>query len=153
MSDALQVGDFFQLPPVSKGGMRKRMLFDSPLFQADNVKKIKLQRVFRQQDSKLLDLLHAARYGRLDQQHVEYLASLDRPIADNGTGLKPTKLYPVNTLVDQENTLRLHGPDCSGPVHTYEARDTGNRTDMEQLIRNCMAADKLELRIGAQVCL
>jgi hypothetical protein len=127
------------------------MLFDSPLFQSDDVKKIKLQRVFRQQESKLLDLLHAARYGRMDQQHVDYLSSLDRPIADNGTGLKPTKLYPVNSLVDEENSIRLHGPDCSGSVHKYEARDVGNRTDLEQLIRNCMAQTTLELRVGAQV--
>lgn len=129
------------------------MLFDSPLFQSADVRKIKLQRVFRQQDSKLLDLLHAARYGRMQQQHVEYLASLDRPIADNGTGLKPTKLYPVNTLVDEENRIRLHGSDCSGPVHAYTAKDTGNKADLEQLFRNCMAPTTLELRIGAQVCL
>ena len=150
---ALQVGDFFQLPPISKAGQQsRRMLFDSPLFQSADIKKIKLQQVFRQQDSRLLDLLHAARYGRLQQQHVDYMTSLDRPITDSGTGLKPTKLYPVNTLVDEENKLRLLDSDCSGPVHIYKAKDVGGSADLEQLTRNCMAAQTLELRLGAQVC-
>ena len=146
----VMVGDFLQLPPVAKDGP-VRMLFESPLFE--EVTKVKLTRVFRQKEPELLNLLEAVRYGRLQPQHIQLLQSLDRPLpnSEDAAALQATKLYPVNALVDRENQARLHSSDCEGEVHTFPAATAGRKADVEYLIKNCPAAESLELRINAQV--
>ena len=111
---------------------------------------VKLSRVFRQRDARLLDLLEAVRYGQLQERHAELLLSLDRPVPEGP--LEATKLYAVNALVDRENHARLHGPDCSGEVHSFQAIDLGKAPDLAYLTKSILAADTLELRVGAQVC-
>ena len=96
-----------------------------------------------------MGLLEAVRVGRLDQEHLDLLESLDRPLARED--IKPTKLYPLNSLVDAENARRLGGDECSGPPWTYEALDAGKQPDLAYLIKNCPASDILVLRVGAQV--
>lgn len=96
-----------------------------------------------------MGLLEAVRVGRLDQPHLDLLASLDRPLERED--IQPTKLYPLNSLVDAENARRLGGDECSGPPWTYEALDAGKQPDLKYLIKNCPAADILVLRVGAQV--
>ena len=145
----VMVGDFFQLPPVSKDDDPKRMLFESEVFRGEEVEKMRLTHVFRQKDPRLLELLQAARFGELEAAHVELLQSLRRPIEKEG--LMPTKLYPLNRLVDAENERRLAGSACSGEVHAFKATDVGRKADVEYLMKNCMAASVLELRMGAQV--
>ena len=140
------VGDFFQLPPVSREG-RARMLFESDAFQG--IAKIRLQRVFRQRQPELLDLLQAARVGRLEDRHLSLLQKLERPIET--PDLVPTQLYALNRMVDAENDRRLHGAECSGPPVSYEALNTGARADVEYLAKNCLASDPVVLRVGAQV--
>ena len=146
----VMVGDFLQLPPVAKEGS-VRMLFESPLFE--EVTKVKLTRVFRQKEPELLDLLEAVRYGSLQPQHIQLLQSLDRPLleSDDAAALQPTKLFPVNALVDRENQARLHSSDCQGEVHAFPAATAGRKADVEYLVKNCPAAENLELRINAQV--
>ena len=67
------------------------------------------------------------------------------------TAIEPTKLFPVNHLVDRENHTRLHGPDCSGEVRAFRAVDLGRAADLAYLVKSILAAETLELRVGAQV--
>ena len=106
----------------------------------------------RQKEERLLDLLNAARYGKLEQQHLDLLAYLERPLAvAEGDGVQATKLYPTNAQVDGENAMRLSSKECSGDVETYMPEDFGKKADLEYLAKNCLAADPLQLRVGAQV--
>lgn len=106
----------------------------------------------RQKEEQLLDLLNAARYGKLEQQHLDLLAYLERPLAMvEGDGVQATKLYPTNAQVDGENAMRLNSKECSGEMQTYVPEDSGKKADLEYLVKNCLAADPLQLRVGAQV--
>ena len=72
-------------------------------------------------------------------------------MATMDTAIEPTKLFPVNHLVDRENHTRLHGPDCSGEVRAFQAVDLGRAADLAYLVKSILAAETLELRVGAQV--
>lgn len=110
---------------------------------------VKLKKVFRQQEPELVGLLEAVRVGELEQHHIDLLHSLQRPLPKED--IKPTKLFPLNSMVDTENSRRLAGDECSGPPFTYEALDTGKEADLQYLIKSCPATDNLVLRLGAQV--
>ncbi len=110
---------------------------------------MRLTRVFRQTDPELVGLLEAVRVGRPEPHHLDLLVSLDRPLADGP--IRPTKLFPLNSMVDAENARRLGGDECTGPEVTYEALDAGREPDLRALVKNCPAQDILVLRVGAQV--
>ena len=158
-----------------------RMLFESPAFLSPDVAKVKLTRVFRwgsssaaergvtdargrwfesirppfcacrQKDPRLLDLLEAARYGRLEDKHRALLSELERPLPTSAEGVQATKLYPVNVEVDSENEARLLSGECEGELQVYEPEDFGKGADLQYLVKNCLAAAPLRLRLNAQV--
>ncbi|KAK9826964.1 hypothetical protein WJX74_001919 [Apatococcus lobatus] len=113
------------------------------------IEMVKLTKVFRQKEPELVGLLEAVRLGRVERRHLDVLDALQRPL--DADDIRPTKLYPLNSMVDAENARRLAGEECSGPPVTYEALDAGKQPDLKYLIKNCPAAEILVLRVGAQV--
>ena len=51
-------GDFFQLPPVSKGNKAMRFAFESTAWEQTIQRAIKLTKVFRQKDEGTYQALH-----------------------------------------------------------------------------------------------
>ncbi len=143
------VGDFFQLPPVSKDPQKKAlMVFESEVWQRANLKQFNLQTIFRQKDNEMVQALNDIRFGELTPHALQFIRSVNRPLTFED-GIEPTKLYARNVSVDAENTQRLS--KLEGPVHKFIAHSTGNAKDIADLSRNCMAADEIHLKVGAQV--
>lgn len=143
------VGDFCQLPPVCKDARKKtRMLFESPVWKQSGVLQFYLQTVFRQKESAMIDALSDIRLGNVSDRAQDFLQSVCRPLTFDD-GIEPTKLYARNNSVDTENAQRLAMLD--GESKTFHVRSTGNQKDIADLARNCMAADTIDLKVGAQV--
>ncbi|KAJ7763560.1 hypothetical protein DFH07DRAFT_738807, partial [Mycena maculata] len=100
-------GDFFQLPPVTKGSMAVKFAFEAELWSETISRTFNLTKVFRQHDqgasffkdvftclisrAEFVNMLNEMRFGCLTQKSVDRFRSLSRPI-DYADGLGPTEL-------------------------------------------------------------
>jgi ATP-dependent DNA helicase PIF1 len=138
------VGDFFQLPPVSKDASAD-FAFTAGAWQAANPLVCYLHEQHRQADAAFLDLLGALRAGKLGPKHRELLHS--RAIA---TSAHPhTKLYPHNADVDRINDEAL--AQLSTPMRVFAMRTEGSKPLVEALKRGCLSPEALSVKEGAAV--
>lgn len=140
------VGDFFQLPPVTRHDEPPaRFAFAARSWDDANLTVCYLSEQHRQEDPVFLDILAALRRGSLTEDHVETLhgrrcMSDDRDI---------TKLYSHNADVDRINTDRLRM--LLAKEKTYTMTTAGSPKLVEQMKRGCLSPEKLMLKIGARV--
>jgi hypothetical protein len=146
------VGDFFQLPPVSKGdpasGLRAEpaaFAFESPSWEEANPLCCYLSEQHRQEDEAFLGLLGALRQGELEPLHYEMLQAR----AQASAGALTTKLYPHNADVDRINDEAL--ATIAAPVRIYAMREEGGKPLVESLKRGCLSPQTLALKEGAAV--
>ena len=139
------VGDFFQLPPVSKGEPSK-FAFESPAWKEANPLHCYLNEQHRQDDDIFLELLGALRAGKLTSKHKDALrARAEFP----EEGDLSTRLYPHNADVDRINVEALSKIDASAKV--FEMRSEGGKALVESLKRGCLSPETLTLKDGAAV--
>eukprot|EP00960_Hanusia_phi_P033480 750480-Hanusia_phi.AAC.1 len=120
----LQVGDFLQLPPVAKYG----------------------KQVFRQSEKEFVDLLNSIRWGLCTP---EITAKLRATMSNKVDGeISATKLYSRNIQVDDINSRSL--AMLNTKTLKFTASDTGEQPWLDQLKKNCLAPEVLELKVGAQ---
>ncbi|WWD20773.1 hypothetical protein CI109_105250 [Kwoniella shandongensis] len=146
-------GDFFQLPPVTKGGAAPKFCFEAEMWDETIHMSVNLTKVFRQKDQRFVDMLNEMRFGRLSPQSIASFKALSRTIIYDDT-IEPTELFPRREDVDRANRTRLLQLNTDG--YSYTATDGGAITDpsqREKLLANFMATGYLELKIDAQVML
>jgi ATP-dependent DNA helicase PIF1 len=159
-------GDFFQLPPVTKGGAQPKFCFDAQTWAETISMSVNLTKVFRQKDQRKLatprrielisgfiDMLNEMRFGKLSPASIAAFKALARPI-EYGDGIEPTVLFPRREDVDRANSTKLNNLNEDG--WTYTALDAGAVSDPVQrakLLANFMAPESLPLKIHAQVML
>jgi ATP-dependent DNA helicase PIF1 len=96
------VGDFFQLPPVSRGGSSE-FAFEHPSWKEFRLATCVLEGQFRQGDDPLLDVLGEIRNGDVSEYSLKLLSSRKVPV----TTEDHTELFTHNAAVDSYNTERL----------------------------------------------
>lgn len=138
------VGDFFQLPPVSKGESAA-FAFESAIWEAANPLVCYLSEQHRQDDDSFTDLLNALRSGDFEEAHIELL----RERAKQPTSGLHTRLYPHNANVDLINDQEL--ARLGTPMKVFEMRAEGARPLVEGLKRGCLSPERLSLKEGARV--
>lgn len=140
------VGDFFQLPPVSKAGRPASFAFESNSWKALNPVPLYLDEQHRQEDAKFLDLLSSIRGGRFDHTHMSAISARETLPEDAGD---IPRLYTHNADVDRENAEKL--ASLSAPVKTFHMESSGAPALIESLKRGCLSPERLELKRGAAV--
>jgi hypothetical protein len=138
------VGDFFQLPPVSKNEASK-FAFESPSWEEANPICCYLSEQHRQEDDAFLALLGALRAGELEPLHYEMLQER----AQEPKNALVTRLYPHNADVDHVNDQAL--ATIESAVHVYPMRSEGAPALVEALKRGCLSPENLSLKEGAAV--
>lgn len=140
-------GDFFQLPPVSRGEEDNRFVLEADIWAAMNLKICYLEEQYRQEDKNFFKILNSLR-SRQDLVKVKksLQARMNKEIKSE---IKPTKLYTHNFDVDAHNNREL-GKLAAEPV-VYEMRLTGPKNLTDKLKSGCLAPERLELKIGAVV--
>lgn len=143
------VGDFFQLPPVTKHGQSLAVFaFDSQAWNVAKLVTCYLSEQHRQSDQDFLEILAAVRAGLVTKNHENILQTRQRALAqvDQST---LTKLFPHNADVDYINDLELQ--KLSTAPHTFSMTHTGRAALVEQLQRGCLSPETLHLKVGAIV--
>lgn len=148
------VGDLFQLPPVVKyGSADYEMLCDmygsgTPYFYKANVikrmnlPKIEFQKVYRQKDSRFLEILDRMRLG---ENTNEDLDMLNQQVSSNDTvGDFAVILTAYVKLADGINEKKLD--DIDSEEFSYKGIIDGNFR-----VQDSPAPEVLRLKVGAQV--
>ena len=153
----IMVGDFFQLPPVSKD--EARFVFESPIWKCLDLTTITLKQIMRQSDGAFQEILNEARFGKLS---AKSLATLKSRQIDTWQTLKirPTLLFSRRSEVDMINRKNLKA--LNGQIKTFDAKTVYDTTipkgqdatfALAKLDRDAPYIVSLELKIGTQVML
>lgn len=157
-------GDFFQLPPITRNQTRSPQIdmFD----QTESTEQIPRDMIIysrawydmkpaicylteqhRQEDPIFTNILNKIRENKLEGEHVEIIK--ERLNANLNSFIEPTKLYTHNVDVDLINQRELQKLTDTG--YSYEMQSKGRDIIVEILKKSCLAHEKLNLKIGAQV--
>lgn len=143
------VGDFYQLPPVSKQDSqeanRDRFCFMSNTWVECSFAVCYLTEQYRTKGSELNNLLNAIRNESVDEDHFALLES--RKMTEHDENI--LHLYTHNADVDGINLDKLC--KIQSQSYTYNAEFTGNETAIKTLIKGITAPMSLELKVGAKV--
>ncbi|MEY4747704.1 MAG: hypothetical protein RLZZ416_753 [Candidatus Parcubacteria bacterium] len=139
------VGDFFQLPPVSKVRQSK-FAFESSAWKEANPVICYLSEQHRQEDGDFLDMLTALRRGAFTSAHASRLRS--RMGIESKTAVA-TRLSTHNEAVDRINAESL--AKIGEKSRTFHMESRGSKKLVEALKKNCLSPETLELKVGAAV--
>lgn len=136
--------------------------FETHTWEELQFKNVVLTKVFRQTDKEFIECLNRLRYGHCTDEDEHLLKSCLRPLRPNlnadGTAvsadrvIRPTKLYPLRALVDDENRAELARLRAL-TVHVFHAHDENIGNTTKGVPKDCQAQAKLELTVGCQVML
>lgn len=141
-------GDFYQLPPVSKGTGPKPFCFRSEKWDALNLRVHHLQQVFRHRDPSFASLMLRARKGEMvedDWERLEKRVGVEPP-AWKEKGVVPTRLFSRCSAVEARNIAELH--KLPGADRIFKMQKWGGAG---KYCATSPAEDTLKLRVGAQV--
>lgn len=154
------VGDFFQLPPVSKDNISEKYLFESEIFKKNFSKEniFELTDIYRQTDQLLISILNEIKFSKLSENSIKILKQCEREL-DDKDGIKPTIFFSLNKDVDKYNENKLN--ELKGDTINYISDDEkdgrqikeGNKIDECNIkkLNNLMLPKCLKLKKGAQV--
>ncbi len=140
------VGDFFQLPPVSRGG-EVQFAYQSKTWRDLHLLTCYLTEQFRQDDTDFLEVLSAIRRGEVEELHYEHLEA--RRLSGGEVPADAPKLFSHNADVDRLNTAEL--AKLPGKTRAFHMQSKGKDTLVEGLKRGCLSPEVLELKEGAVV--
>jgi ATP-dependent DNA helicase PIF1 len=140
------VGDFFQLPPITKQGDQMRYAFESRAWQEARPLICYVTEQYRQEDELFLSLLKSLRSGEIEDEHFTLLSEQTEI---GYPDIEPTKLYTHNADVDAVNMEKLRS--LSGPVRKFTMVGQGNKQLQQNLSKNCLSPELLELKEDAMV--
>lgn len=139
------VGDFFQLPPVTRQGDMMRYAFESRAWESLKPLICYITEQYRQEDELLLGLLGSIRRNEIEEDHYTLLQEQTEIAYD----LEPTRLYTHNADVDAVNHAKLS--ELKAPVRTYKMSGMGRKPLVEGLMKNCISPEVLNLKEDAMV--
>ncbi len=140
------VGDFFQLPPVTRNGDAMRYAFESRAWEHLRPLVCYITEQFRQEDELLLSLLSSIRRGEIEEDHYTLL---NEQTAIEYEDIEPTRLYTHNADVDAVNSAKL--AELGGSTKSYKMLARGNKVLHESMMRNCLSPEVLYLKVDAMV--
>ena len=140
-------GDFFQLPPVTKGNHEYRYAFESEAWNKLNPVMCYLAEQHRHEEGKFLEILSAIRNQEVVKEVYDLLSLRKDARAKHADNI--TRLFTHNQDVDSLNEKRLS--QLPGKEETFEMQTAGRAQYVEQLIRGCLAPELLRLKKGAEV--
>lgn len=140
------VGDFFQLPPITRQGEEVRYAFESNAWQRAQPLICYLDEQHRQEDEMFLSLLRSIRKNQIEEDHYTLLQEQKEIGYED---VEPTRLYTHNADVDTVNAGKLK--ELSGRSASFKMSGTGNKQLVEGLIKSCLSPAILDLREEAMV--
>lgn len=148
----LLIGDIQQLPPVTKNDEWKMLseYYDSPYFFSSKALSqttfctIELKKVYRQSDTRFLELLNAIRENRCTEKDIAMLNSRFIPENKTTNDKGYIRLTTHNQQAQQINNKKIN--DLPTPSYTFKAKIEGNFPEYSY-----PTEPELKLKEGAQV--
>ncbi|MDP2651992.1 MAG: AAA family ATPase, partial [bacterium] len=140
------VGDFFQLPPISRNG-DVEFAYASKVWRDLNLLTCYLTEQYRQDDTEFLGVLSAIRAGNVEEMHYEEL--MRRHTNASVLPADAPKLFSHNADVDRINAGEL--AKLPGKASKFKMSSKGKDSFVEGLKRGCLSPEVLELKEGAAV--
>jgi ATP-dependent DNA helicase PIF1 len=140
------VGDFFQLPPVTRNGDMMRYAFESRAWENTKPLVCYITEQHRQEDEMLLGLLGSIRRNQIEEDHYTLLQEQTEISYEH---LEPTRLYTHNADVDAVNNTKL--AELPSPPRTFKMTGAGRKPLVEGLMKNCISPEFLILKEDAMV--
>ncbi len=140
------IGDFFQLPPITRQGDVMHYAFECNAWL--NMKPLicYITEQYRQEDEMLLSLLGSIRRNEIEEEHYTLLEEQKEIAYEN---IEPTRLYTHNADVDSVNNQEL--AKLPGPAKRYTMVGTGRKQLIEGMVKNCLSPEALILKEDAVV--
>lgn len=142
----IAVGDFAQLPPVSRNTTIKDWAFLHRIWEQTGFEPIYLQTVVRTEETHLLQVLDDVRLGKITPlvQQFLYDRSIDESLEFDGT-----RLFAHRNSADAYNHKRLQ--EIPGQEYVSTTEYTGDKAAQERLRRNLPIPDQLHLKVHSLV--
>jgi DNA-binding CsgD family transcriptional regulator len=141
-------GDFFQLPPVTRGEIyESQFAFKATSWQDASFAVCYLTEQHRQKDAEYLKILNEIRQNKVSSKTRSILDEHLQNKSDSET--ERTKLFTHNIDVDIINNKYLSL--ISGTEKQYPMSSRGARNLIENLKKSCLSPETLRLKVGAKV--
>lgn len=141
-------GDFFQLPPVTRGDLvESEFAYKAESWLASKFIVCYLSEQHRQKDNTYLSILNEIRENRVSNKTIELLKT--RLNQEPEYGKEFTRLYTHNIDVDMIN--KRHLDLLSGETKNYKMNHKGSNSLTAVLKKSCLSPETLELKVGARV--
>lgn len=142
----IAVGDFAQLPPVTRNGADRDWAFLNPVWTQSGFQSCLLSHNQRVQDNVFLDVLQDVRQGLVTPRVREFLNDHTR---EHDTDHPASRLFPRRDQSEQYNNHRLHEiPEIEEIIDSIYF---GGEKHVEILMKNAPVPKQLKLKIGCQV--
>jgi hypothetical protein len=140
------VGDFFQLPPITRGS-QAAFAFEAPVWEDLHPVVCYLTEQHRQEDERFLGILSAIRTQETDHLTVSAILEREAELSEEHDDIP--RLFTHNVDVDRLNQDRL--ARLPGRAVAYGMRSSGAPMLVEALKRGCLSPESLTLKEGAVV--
>lgn len=141
------VGDFAQLPPVSKG-KNKQWAFLGEAWARSQFQCIELKEAHRQEDLDFIRLLAKIRNSEIDSEVEAFLEEKTQEASEFD---EVPHVFPRRVQTEQFNKAKLAG--LEGKLHVYPTKYYGEERYIEILQRDAPVVPLLELKRDALVML
>ncbi|MHC3995208.1 ATP-dependent DNA helicase [Thiomicrolovo sp. ZZH C-3] len=146
----LAVGDFLQLPPVTKGAIR--FAFESSSWEQFAFETLTLTHNWRSEDSQFNGILNAVRHARVTEEEHRYLHELIKPTGDDLSSY--TFLYGTNRSAFGHNREQLDAVE--GDLYAFETQSVYHDAktqprEVERFMADARIPEVLELKVGVPV--
>ncbi len=146
------VGDFLQLPPVTRGNEPIYFAFESPSWERLGFETLHLEGSYRTHEAEFLSLLEKVRHARLDEAAHTALEALVKPLADDMSTM--TLLFGKNISAQNHNRAQLehlHGEmievETYVTIHDKKMQDR----DVERFMIESRIEPIVVLKVGAPI--
>jgi len=140
-------GDFFQLPPILRGGSSVEFVNTSEAWKGLDIRVCYLDEQYRHKDRVFEEILKEMRRGAVSVKSREILSKQNNKKFPDG--LLPTRLYTHNKDVEALNEKELI--KLPGQVYEYAMRTKGRASLVESLKRGILAPEVLRLKKDAKI--
>lgn len=146
------VGDFLQLPPVTRGNEPIYFAFESPSWERFAFETLHLQGSYRTHEAEFLTLLESVRHASIDEDSIGALDALVKPLSDDKSTM--TLLYGKNISAQNHNRAQLE--HLNGEVIEVATYVTIHDKKMQERdVERFMSESRLErvmvLKLGAPI--
>jgi ATP-dependent exoDNAse (exonuclease V) alpha subunit len=143
----IAVGDFSQLPPVSRGAGAKDWAFLDQTWRRSQFVPALLRTMMRTQDPEFLRVLNWVRDGQINGDVKKFLESRLR--APDGKPFDGTRMFPLRRTTEEHNLSELE--KLPGDAHEFHTEYSGKKDSVEDMKKNAPVPEIIRLKKGALV--